>query len=139
MRYRHEIYYNLHKHCLSVRALQGVPAHRHVFHADAAVLNEVTFAVQQMGRYRVITQQRKNVHAFVRGELLWVDYHDEGKPVTWEWRDAINGVMTDPHMIEVTYNPYKFDSFVNKTTLTPVKTADIVYVVGKSIYALGAK
>lgn len=141
MRYRHEVYYNLHKHCLSIRnissgTISNTP--RHVDHMESVLMEDVTFAVQPSGRARVIREGRKNVHAFVRGTVLYFVVIDSFR-IYSHWDQKISDLMTDPNMQKITYNPYKFDSFVDKNTLTPVKTADRVYVVGRDIYALGAK
>ena len=66
---------------------------------------EPKFKVRQGGRMRVIKEGKKNVHAFAEGwyPSTWISpkhYHDEGR--------------------EVTYNPYKNDTFVYKDTGEPV-------------------
>jgi hypothetical protein len=144
MAQRSELYFNLHKQCLSVRGLRAKVGDRWfpgtpVAHFDSVVLHKVKFVVQPAGREKVRATKRKNVHAFVRGVLVTGQFLDS-YPVIGGLLDAeISRIMLDPSMIEVTYNPYKFDSFVNKNTLTPVYSADKVYVVGKDIYAVGAK
>lgn len=108
-----EIYYNLHKHCLSVRHKGLV-----VRHADEIVLDNVKFVVSQAGRRRVLEEKRKNVHAFVRGEVS-----------TSNDFDSDYGVV-------VKYNPYKYSSFVTADE-TPVKGAKKVAILGKKILAFG--
>ena len=51
------------------------------------------------GREKVLREKRKNVHAFVKGYL----------------QDAEN-VDTDRPATQVTYNPYKYETFVDKHT-----------------------
>ena len=115
---RVEVYYNLHKKCLSVRALEGPDKGRVVLHAPSVVLSNVTFAVSQAGRERVLREKRKNVHAFVRGRLL---YHGEPlTPVTFR-RLA-------------TYNPYKYNSFVDKKTEAPLSHANDVVINGREVW-----
>jgi len=147
MRYRHEVYYNLHKQCLSIRNIStglmsadwADPSWKHVMHMEAVNMQDVTFAVQPAGRLKVVNTGRKNVHAFVRGTVLsYVSLDDPWTYNTYHQR-LTTDVMSNPKMIEVTYNPYKYDSFVDRNTLTPVFAADRVYVVGKNIYAIGTK
>jgi len=133
MRFRHEVYYNLHKQCLSVRAVGGGSF---VFHRDSMLLEDVRFAVQPAGNAKVRATGRKNVHAFVRGYIFDIST----LPAMDAYRqDQISKIMLDPTMQKITYNPYKYDSFVDQNTLTPVYTADKVYIVGRDIYAVGAK
>ena len=108
-----DIYYNLHKHCLSVRHKGLV-----VNHAQDIALENVKFVVSQAGRRRVLEEKRKNVHAFVRGEIRAMDVCD-----------------SEPgHVIK--YNPYKYNSFVTEDG-TPVKGAKKVAIFGKKILAWG--
>ena len=108
-----DIYYNLHKHCLSVRHKGLV-----VNHAQEIALENVKFVVSQAGRQRVLREQRKCVHAFVRGEIRAMDVYD-----------------SEPgHVIK--YNPYKYNSFVTEDG-TPVKGAKKVAIFGKKIVAWG--
>lgn len=137
MTQRSELYYNLHKQCLSVRVMP-TPSHYGlpVVHFDSVVMHKVKFAVQPAGRLKVRATKRKNVHAFVRGDLITGQFHDEFPVIGGLLGSESNRIMTDPRMIEVVYNPYKYDWFVDKNTLTPVHEAASVYVVGRSIYAI---
>lgn len=58
------VYRNLHKNCYSVMHRGRV-----VMHADNLVLTDVEFRVREAGRQKVIAKKRKNVHAFVVGQL----------------------------------------------------------------------
>jgi len=90
------VYKNLHKDCWSVKQDGLVKAH-----ADDINLWDCSFRVNAKGRAKVLEEQRKNVHAGVIG------YIDENEtPMT---------VGT-----AVTYNPYKYASFVEKSTEEPV-------------------
>lgn len=111
---RVEAYYNLHKKCLSYRRPGG-----RVTHAQSLRLQDVTFSVQPAGRARVLLEQRKNVHAFVRGDLVSTDQY----PATGEdW-------------VRVTYSPYRWHTFVEADSGRPVSAADEVHIVGSAIYA----
>jgi hypothetical protein len=137
MTYRHEVYFNLHKQCLSIRRVS--PYRTTVDHFEAVVLSSVTFAVQPAGRERVRIEGKKNVHAFVRGEIEYFQILGGYPVIGGRPERLINEIMLDPNMQKITYNPYKYDSFVDVNTLTPVTQADKVYIVGRDIYAVGAK
>lgn len=104
-------YYNLHKHCWSVRALSGDMKGRVILHADEVWLTDVEFRVQPGGRERVLRTGVKNVHAGVVG------YIQEGEP---------SAVST---CINYRYNPFKADSFIkykNNTVIDNVFEATAV-------------
>jgi hypothetical protein len=120
---RVDVYYNLHKHCLSVR---DRATRRVAHHASRVMLEAVRFSVSEAGRQRVLREQRKNVHAFVRGRLAALDtdlddtYLDVEDPAQ-RWRRA-------------TYNPYRVSTFVDRDTGEPVHHATQVIVAGRAIY-----
>ena len=124
---RVEAYYNLHKRCISYRPIGGK-----VKHTVMLQLNDVTFSVQPAGRAKVLREGRKNVHAFVRGELLTaIDDADEGN------ENAQNEAFASAGYRPITYNPYKYDSFVYKATGEPVRSARQVIIVGSTIWQIG--
>lgn len=107
------VYWNLHKNVWSVKALDGKDKGRVIYHANNVVLHDCTFKVSQAGRQRVLRDQCKNVHAGVVGTLGMVNI-----PVSYL-----------PHNIPVTYNPYKYETFVRKDNPdVPVMNADWVYM-----------
>ena len=63
-----EIYRNLHKKCYSVRQKGKVVAY--FGYTDELILKDAKFAVQPAGRERVRRENKKNVHAFVRGTVI---------------------------------------------------------------------
>ena len=136
-----EVYYNLRKKRLSVRSRITGPTYGKVItHLDRILLTNATFHVSEPGRQRVIREQRKNVHAVIRGEV----------PLNW-LRQAVTSVeigLAVPeqdfiyapgydNVIPVTYNPYSFDSFVenNVDSYAPVQAADMVLIEGRRITA----
>lgn len=123
---RVETYYNLHKQCLSYR-----PSGGKVKHAQSMILNNVRFAVQPAGRERVRREGKKNVHAFVRGDLSWVAGVDE------DIMDYSADNMMRQNYRLITYNPYKYDSFVMVDTHEPIHYASQVVIIGKNIYLSG--
>lgn len=106
------VYYNLHKHTFSVRSNNRV-----VIHADYVKLVDVEFKVRQGGREKVIKDKQKNVHSFVIGTL--VDY------CSYPCKD----MPTEPNNNIVTYNPYKYNSFVMKDTEEPIYQASVVKMI----------
>jgi len=115
---RVQVYYNLHKKCLSVRYKGKV-----IEHAQEVTLTDARFHVQQAGRERVLKQKRKNVHAYISGKLKETFWFTQAPKYTWTAKQR------------VTYNPYKYKNFVNKKTLEPVTSAEVVHISGKRITA----
>jgi hypothetical protein len=115
------VYFNLHKKLFSVRALEGAHRGRVIAHRTQIRLEDVIFQVSQAGRERVLREQRKNVHAGVRG--TWVP-------------DPADGVAhAKTTLTALTYNPYKYSSFVNLDTQEPVHTARWALLENRKIFA----
>jgi hypothetical protein len=106
------VYYNLHKHTFSVRSNNRV-----VIHADYVKLVDVEFKVRQGGRDKVLKDKQKNVHSFVIGVL--VDYCSH----------PCEDMPKEPNKNIVTYNPYKYNSFVMKDTEEPIYQAGVVKMI----------
>lgn len=102
------VYRNLHKKCLSVR---NVKTGLVIAHVDTISLRDCKFKVSQKGRQRVLKEKRKNVHAGVEGN--WVQ-----EIVTPDLLKCV----------KIVYNPYKYDSFVEQKTLSPVVYAETALV-----------
>ena len=90
------VYKNLHRDCWSVKQDGLVKAH-----ADEIEMWDCSFRVNQKGREKVLNEKRKNVHAGILGRIS----------------DVGTTVMVGT---EVTYNPYKYNSFVDKNTEYPI-------------------
>lgn len=110
---RAEVYRNLHTGTWSVRDLSTGLV---VDHPDSIVIEDAKFVVQPAGRERVLREQRKNVHAFVRGVVSTEPYSSEG-------------------FERVSYNPYAGASFAAKDG-TEVYSADVVVMNPTGVYAL---
>jgi len=98
------VYFNLHKKCYSIKQSGLV-----IGHCDGLRLRDATFKVNESGRQRVLREKQKNIHAFVTGYVRNVDQC---------------GSFDSQ---QVTYNPYKYESFVSSTHLQPVTSA--LYVI----------
>ncbi len=62
------VYRNLIKGCWSVRD----KSRKVIGHLDVVHIKNATFSVSEKGRQRVLRVRQKNVHAFVKGELMEV-------------------------------------------------------------------
>ena len=111
------VYYNLHTHKWSIKALEGKNKGRVIAHVDAVQLRDAKGKVSEAGRQRVIQEQRKNVHAGIEGRIVSFD----------EMLPLGRGV---------TYNPFKFSSFVYKDDLSAFDTADYVYMDRRQVFAV---
>jgi hypothetical protein len=106
------VYYNLHKHTFSISRNGRVIAH-----ADFVKLTDVEFRVRQGGREKVLKDKRKNVHSFVIGTLM--DY----------CKFPCDNLPSEPNSNIVTYNPYKYNSYVVKDTEEPIYRAGEVEMI----------
>ena len=61
-----DVYKNLHKDIWSVRNRK---TGRVITHKKLVHVRDASFVVQPAGRNKVLAEKRKNVHAFVRGQL----------------------------------------------------------------------
>jgi len=113
-----DVYYNLHKDKLSIKSRERLNYGRVIRHVDTILLDGCTFIVQEAGRKKVLKEKRKNVHAFVRGNICRKE----------------NLIKSGTCRV-VKYNPYYYDSFVYEDTEEPVYEAEIVAIVGKKIIA----
>lgn len=84
------IYFNLHKKCWSVKYRGKV-----IHHCTSLVAHQCKFIVSEKGRQRVLREQRKNVHAYVRCVSVVMDGVDIG----------------ELQIIPISYNPYKHPYF----------------------------
>ena len=91
----------------------------------SALVRNVKFVVQPAGRKRVLEEKRKNVHAFVRGNLL-------ENPWWFAHRETL---AQDRDMTKVSYNPYKADHFIREDTGAPVYEAGMVVIAPHGVYA----
>jgi hypothetical protein len=103
---RVEVYFNLHKKTFSVRNCKTGLV---IAHTDNIWVEDPVFVVRKAGREKVLRERKKNVHAFVRG--------------TWMPDLLVEDASKLHHREvskEVTYNPYKYDSFVTKHDAKPI-------------------
>lgn len=106
VRARYYIYRNLNKGGFSIKYKGLVTDVLNTFEAF-----NVEFSVSRAGRERVLKNKVKNVHAYVVAE---------------SWTPKLRPVPKGMKEVEVTYNPYKHESFVIKETGEPVHEAAAV-------------
>ena len=112
------VYYNLRKKCWSLRSGKD----RKVYaHARLVRMIDVKPKVSEKGRQRVLANRVKNVHAGLQGSV--VEHSNEPHPV-----DDFLG------MEEITYNPYKYKTFVYVDDEQPFNGADFALLSGKSVW-----
>jgi hypothetical protein len=106
---RYFIYRNLRTKTWSKRSTKGIV----VDHPTELWLLGATFHVSETVRQRVVRLKRKEVHAGVRGEVTHSPSTLQGE------------------LVEVTYNPYHYSTFVRVDDLSPVSSADLVFMDDK--------
>lgn len=109
------VYFNLHKKMISVQS--KVNGQWKVSkHVEDILLKNVKFKVSEAGRQRVIKNKRKNVHAYIYGEVI------KSLP------NPMNLIFNS-----VNYNPYKLERFQVQNEY--VDRADFVMINGCRLYA----
>lgn len=126
------VYKNLHADCWSVKDRQTGHV---VAHADRVELSDVELKVSEAGRERVLKEQRKNVHAGVVGTLETL-VADMPKLPSATYRFGRRDVSAQA--VPITYNPYKYETFVVKASERPVHHADAAVLEpdGRSVWLL---
>jgi hypothetical protein len=89
-----------------------------VAHGDRFIVTNVQCKVSESGRQRVIKEKRKNVHA-----TLYCTYIG-------------NANFDVKHLDELFYNPYEYDTFINKRTFEPVHECSGVYFEDGKAYII---
>ena len=110
------VYYNIRKQTFSVKALEGEFKGLVILHSDYVSLIDCEFRVSEKGRQKVLETKQKNIHAAIVGRLT----------------DDYTGAIT--HSCKVTYNPYKYENFVDCMTHDAIHEADhtLLYMVDKA-------
>ena len=87
-----KVYFNLRTKLFSIKDVKSGLV---LAHGDNIALNNVKFEVNEKGRQRVLSSGRKNVHAYVVGNI------------------ALDGVYRFAKAKEVYYNPFKTSKFIS--------------------------
>lgn len=115
-----DVYKNLQKDCYSVRSRESETYGTVISHEEYVVVKSASFEVSETQRQTVIEEERKNVHAVVRGVIA-----DESV-----WGDEV-----DAKSVPVTYNPYEYANFVHAKTEEPIDEAALVLLSSTGAYA----
>ena len=89
--------------------------------------------VSQAGRQRVLRERAKNVHAGLVGTLRWCQGNDDKVGLARPELPA----MTDNPVTTLSYDPYRWSTFVRLPDERPVARAACCQVLGKTIQAWG--
>lgn len=101
-------------------------------HADIVLLEDACLVVNENGRQRVLRERSKNVHAWVEGDVLDIAEH----PSEWD-PEVLPDEVYDGRWIPITYNPYKYDTFMRADTGKPITHAQLVAATPSGIMAQG--
>lgn len=124
------VYYNLQRKVWSIKAMEGENKNRVIGHAVGVYITGVTPKVSQAGRRRVLREKQKNVHAGLVGNLIAVS-NDSVLSMDY----PLDNLPTFNGGEEVTYNPYKYSTFVkkNEPSLKMIH-ADLAAMVDKRVF-----
>lgn len=114
---RVEVYRNLNTPNAKAYSIRCAKTKLVLAHCETVTLKDATFVVSEKLRLKVNTEQRKTVHAFIRGEL--VAFNQEPSNL----------------LRPVYYNPYKTALFIDTETQRPLITTTLAFVQGKYAYA----
>lgn len=118
MSQNHFIYYNIRKKMWSVLNSDM----KLVAHTNEIYLKNVKFIVRQGGRQRVLKEKRKNVHAFIKGEIITKEEFDKGDVFGYS---------------VVTYNPYLYSTFVHQGNKLPVRGGSYACLIDHMLFVKG--
>jgi len=108
-----QVYRNLNNGLISIQDLSTGLV---LGHADAIDLEEANFIVREAGRQQVIREQRKNVHAFVRGKVISIQNFQpyKGRSLRVNRLSDLQDLQVSNMWTttKVSYNPYKAPHFV---------------------------
>ncbi len=104
---KYAVYWNSHKKTYSIKSLKE---NKVVNYSNDMIMKNVKFVVNQKGRTRVLRENRKNVHAYIMGEI--VCYNTNHRVFGGE---------------KVFYNPYKHIGFTLENGNT-IMSAEYVYL-----------
>lgn len=114
------VYYNINlskKLGRPLFSIKDIKTGKVIGHDDKIMIADAKLKVSDSGNKRVNLQGRKNVHAGIVGNI------SKEQP----------RVLSTP----ITYNPYKYKSFVKKEDETPVFKAALVSLIDRSVTADG--
>jgi len=123
-----EVYRNLRKNCWSVR--NNTPG-RVLWHCNEVVLKDVDLVVRPAGRAKVLQEQRKNVHAFAKGEILYTSVRNNTTNYMYSMFPDFSTNVYGEKFMQILYDPYQYASFVIAESKEPIFKADVVHLNNK--------
>jgi len=124
-RVRYEVYKNLHNGMWSIRDAESKLV---VGHAKALELVEAELKVSEAGRQRVISEGKKNVHAYIKGIAVNVQGFVPFKDRVLHSNVCLSPAVRERNWMPITYNPYTMDSFQLRDSGVPLDYAPSVYL-----------
>ncbi len=116
------VYWNLHRGMWSVKALEGPDKGRVIARVEQVLLRDAAGKVSQAGRLRVLRERKKNVHAGLVG--TWVEGADRASEA------SATGALIKGIGDRITYNPYKYESFVHAVDEAPFEGSAYALLTG---------
>jgi hypothetical protein len=122
------VYFDYHRKCWSIRDLatglvvnyRGQGKGRTKILTQVVCLRACTFKVSERGRQEVLRTKQKNIHAGVVGTVC-----------------RLTAAQRRNLTKQVTYNPYKYSSFVEKATETPIHEAPVALLLNGRVFVEG--
>lgn len=119
-----DIYWNLHRGGFSIRSRETETYGKVLAHMKdpntTLLIWQPEYVVQKAGHEKVLREQKKNVHAFIRGTI---DGMFEGMNIE-QMNAAAPTAKNGWDRRAVSYNPYKMDSFYERETEAPIESSD---------------
>jgi len=89
-----DVYYNLNKGsknkpCYSIKSRETGSYGKVIAHACELIVNGCKFVIRPSGHERAVENQRRNVHAFVRGKLLYHQPYDKAE-ILGGWKGGVS-------------------------------------------------
>jgi hypothetical protein len=132
------LYRNLHKEgfCYSIKAVDGPHKGKVLGYSRKVIVENAAYKVSEAGRQRVLRTKKKNVHAGVVGDLKIV-----GSDVIERIPGSLALYSLPMHITikkinDVTYNPYKYSSFVIRQTEEPIQTSKWALLDNEKVKAI---
>jgi hypothetical protein len=115
-----DVAFNLHKGDLSFRATTGERRGRVIHYCNLVLLRDAKFRVLKAGYEKAIKTQCRNIHAFVRGEVI----------------EDLSVVEYCQNWTRVHYNPFVAASFTQDGSYEPIEQAKFVLLLNQQMYAI---
>ena len=118
----YRIYFNLHKHVFSIQHKIPGKGWRLWKHTNNLIAEGCTFKVYESRRQKVLRERQKNVHAYIICEKITENCNLDNNFCVYNNR--------------ISYNPYKFPNFYNKTTEEKIDSVQKIYLNNGKLHIL---